>query len=137
MADLVITAASVKPGAAANFLRGIVSGTNITAGMVVARNADGTISPADANGTPPLTVPVGIACCTAAIGQAISYVDNDTDFTAGATTVSGTAYFLSVTPGGICPAADLVTGSFASLVAFGQGTTKFVVKIAASGQALP
>lgn len=134
MADLSITAANVKPGAAANPIRGVASGA-ITAGQVVAVAADGTIVLADSNGTPPINTPAGIAACTASgAGQFILYVALDADFTIGASVVSGTGYFLSGNPGGICLQADLTSGMTSSLIGIGKGTTKLWVDIVPSGQ---
>lgn len=136
MGNLAVTAASVKPGANANLLRGIAA-VAIEAGETVYRLADGTIGLADANGATPADTPAGIACCSALqAGQPVVFTDDDDDFTPGATTDAGIPYFQSATAGKICPADDLLDGMTGSLLAFGKTGSKMVVKVTLSGQAV-
>lgn len=138
MADLSITASGVRPSANANIQTGR-AGSAITAGEAIARDTDGTLKPADSNGTPPLNAIVGVACNSApGVGQPISYVTNDVLFAPGCTPVSGTVYVLSVNPGGICPASDLSTsGEYTNIVGIGASSSVLVVNVFASGQAVP
>jgi len=134
MADLVITASLVKPGTAANPIRGLASNA-ITAGEVVCVLADGSITQADANAGSPLNAPVGIACCSAAgPGQYVMYVNLDNDFTIGATVISGEPYFLSANPGKICDQAGLTAGMLSTFIGIGKGTTKLTISLFPSGQ---
>jgi hypothetical protein len=138
MADLAVTEANVAPSLQAD-IRTAIATQVIPAGSVIAINADGTASLASANGVAPLSTPRGIACCTAeGVGQIVAYTDVDPLFNPGATTVSGTPYFLSINAGKICPAADLVTsGELSSLIGFGAPGNLLSVQMTPSGQAVP
>lgn len=134
MADLSITPANLhpSPGAVPNSR---VAAVAITAGQVLCMNSDGTVGLADANGTAPADVPIGIAICSApGIGQYVLYVTQDSDFTLGATTASGVIYVLSGTPGGIIPADEMVAGMKTSIVGVGKTGNKLWLQLIASGQ---
>ena len=134
MADIAITPANFHPSAGVNPVRGVAA-VAITAGQVVCMNADQSIGLADANAPAPANLPIGIAVCSAAgAGQIIMYATSDTDMTLGGTTISGTVYILSGTPGGICPAADLATGMFTSIIGVGKTGNKLWMQLVASGQ---
>jgi hypothetical protein len=133
MADITITPGSLHPSAAAQIQRGIAS-VAITAGQVVCLNADQTIGLADANGPAPANIPIGVALCSAGVGQPVNYAAVDTDLTIGATMVPGTVYVLSATPGGICPTDDLAAGMYTSIIGVGNGTAKLWLNVIASGQ---
>jgi hypothetical protein len=49
--------------------------------------------------------------------------------TIGATLTAGTAYYLSDTPGGICPLADLLSGEYVVLLGLAASTTVLNVNI--------
>ena len=49
---------------------------------------------------------------------------------------AGVAYYLSDTPGGICPVADLATGEYPTIIGIATSTTVLDVKFHASGVAL-
>lgn len=134
MADLVIVPATLFPSTQITPIRGVAAAA-ITAGQVVCVNADSTIGLADANGTPPVNLPAGVAICSAAgPGQSILYVSTDPNFTIGATVVSGKIYCLSGNPGGICLEADLAAGMATSIIGVGNGTTKLWLAVLPSGQ---
>lgn len=132
MADITITPANLHPSTQAQLQRGVAS-VAITAGQVVCQNADQTIALADANGPPPTNIPVGVAVCSAGIGQPVNYASIDPDMTIGATVVGGTVYVLSGNPGGICTQTDLAAGMFTSIIGVGSGATKLWVNVLASG----
>ena len=54
----------------------------------------------------------------------------------GATLTAGVAFYLSDTPGGICPVADVGTGEYATVLGFATSTTVLNLKIQESGVAL-
>jgi len=122
--DLSITSTSVVPSASA-ILRSATAGVTITAGKLVYKSAtDNKLYLADGDSaTTAVRDVVGIAVVTAAAGTACTYVTEDPALVIGATVSAGTIYVLSVTAGGIAPAADLTTGWFTTVVAVGTGTT--------------
>lgn len=137
MADLALTAANVKGGAGANTKNG-TSGGAVTAGDAVAKDANGAIAQADANGTGTLKTPIGVALNSApGIGQPVAYTDDAPLLEGFTTTVAGTPYILSATPGKVCPVGDLASGMTGSLIGFGATGNKMLVKIVPSGYAVP
>jgi hypothetical protein len=135
MADLVITPASVVPGQNALIEHGW-AGATITAGQVVYRadSTDGKYKLADNNIPTPVEVhtPRGIALHGASAGQPLTIIKSGT-VTIGATMAANTAYYLSDTPGGICPVADLTvpvaTGEQPVMLGFSSSTTVLNVDI--------
>ncbi|SHE68545.1 hypothetical protein SAMN02745157_0709 [Kaistia soli DSM 19436] len=107
MVDLAVTAASVVAGANAVRFTGL-AGEVITAGKAVYLDpASRRVLLADSNAeTVAARATLGIALNGAGSGQPI-FVHKSGELTIGATLVPGAAYFLSDTPGGICPRADL------------------------------
>ena len=51
------------------------------------------------------------------------------DITIGATLTAGTAYYLSDTPGGICPLADVGTGEYVCQLGLAKSTTVLSIDI--------
>jgi hypothetical protein len=135
MADLTITAASVIAGTGATKKLG-TAGATITAGKVVYLDSDGNHKLADNNSaTAALRSPAGIALNGAADGQPLIVLTAG-PVTIGATLTAGVAYYLSDTPGGICPVADLATGEYAVIIGIATSTTVLNVDIQESGVAL-
>lgn len=135
MADLTITAASVLADAAANTRQG-VAGAALTAGQVVyLDSATGSYKLADSNGAAALRSPVGIALNGAAPGQPV-LIALSGPVTIGATMTAGVAYYLSDTPGGICPVADVGSGEYSTILGIATSTTVLNLKIQESGAAL-
>lgn len=137
MADLVITPASVVKGTNANVERGI-AGVAVTAGQAVYKDASvEKYLLADSNSaTLAARLPNGIALHAAALNQPLA-VQSGGDVTIGATLVAGTDYWLSDTPGGICPRADVGTGENPVLIGLAKSTTVLTIGIKASGVTLP
>lgn len=136
MADITITAANVLAGAGASVSRG-TAGATITAGQVVYLDtADGRWKLADNNSATALVRnPGGIALNGASNGQPLAVL-TEGPITIGGTVVAGTAYYLSDTPGGICPVADLGAGEYPSIIGIATSAAVLSVKINASGVAL-
>jgi hypothetical protein len=135
MADLSITAANVVAGSDAVRESG-TAGATITAGQAVYLDTtDMKYKLADSNGAAALRVPNGIALHGAANNQPI-VLQKDGDLTIGATMVAGVAYYLSDTPGGICPVADLASGEYPCIVGIAKSTSVLSVHIQPSGVSL-
>lgn len=133
MADLSITAASVAAGSDAVTENGTL-GATITAGQVVYKDtADGLFKLADSNGASALIrTPYGIALNGGASGQPVKVLRAGS-VTIGATVTAGTDYWLSDTPGGICPRADVGSGEYPSLIGLATSTTVIKVGLQSSG----
>jgi hypothetical protein len=127
MADLSITAGNVVRGAGSQFETG-TSGATITAGQVVYRDAtDGKYKLADCDSaTAAVRSPRGIALNGASNNQPLSILLGG-NVTIGATLTAGTTYYLSPTPGGIAPLADLSTGDYPVVV--GLATSAAILKV--------
>lgn len=135
MADLVITATSVLAGADAYTRQG-VAGAVLTAGQAVyLDSATGSYKLADSNGAAALRSPVGVALNGAATGQPV-LIAMSGPVTIGAALTAGVAYYLSDTPGGICPVADVGSGEYSTVLGFATSTTVLNLKIQESGVAL-
>lgn len=133
MADLSITAANVAVTGGSESVAG-TAGAAITAGQVLYRDAsDGTYKLADADSaTVAARSPAGIALNSAAAGQPVR-VHIRGPVTIGATIAGGTAYFLSATAGGICPAADLAAGDYPTIVGIARSASVLDVRFHESG----
>ena len=135
MADITITAANVIAGSGASILRGAAGGA-VTAGQIVARNSNGTFVPADNNAvTASGRTAIGVALNGAANGQPIA-VASAGPVTIGGTLTAGVAYYLSDTPGGICPVADVGAGEYVVLLGIATSTSVLNVAIQNSGVSL-
>ena len=66
--------------------------------------------------------PLGIALNGGAINQPVA-VQKSGDVTIGATLTPGLAYYLSDTPGGICPIADVGSGEYSCIIGIATSTT--------------
>ncbi|WP_064696069.1 hypothetical protein [Rhizobium aegyptiacum] len=129
MADLVIVAANVVPGADSTAVNG-VAGETITAGKAVYLSsttkkwmlADSNSATAEARQAK------GIALNGASLNQPIA-VHKSGDLTIGATLTAGQAVYLSDTPGGLCPLADVGAGEYLCLIGLAKSTTVMAVDI--------
>lgn len=126
MADLTITAANVKQGSNALTTDGL-AGAVISAGQAVTRSVTGRFVLSD-NDAPNLKQVDGIALNGAADGQPLR-VQTGGDLTLGATLTAGTAYYLSGTPGGICPVGDVTTGDDVILIGIARSTSVIALRI--------
>ncbi|CAN7336178.1 hypothetical protein LJR090_002551 [Bosea sp. LjRoot90] len=136
MADLSITAANVIASASAARLDG-KAGEAIAAGKAV--YLDTTSDRwmlADSNSAPPEARRAGgIALNAAALNQPLA-VHKSGDITIGATLTPGIAYYLSDTPGGICPVADIGAGEYVCLIGFAKSASVLSVAVQFPGVAL-
>lgn len=135
-ADLTITAANVIKGTNAVVKHG-TAGEAVTAGKVVYYDsAVGTWKLADNNSaTAAARSPRGFALHAASTGQPLA-VHTGGDLTIGATLTPGVAYYLSDTPGGIGPVADLASGEYPTIVGIAKSASVLAVKFQEAGVAL-
>lgn len=109
MADISITAANVK--LVSGNAQPLIAGAALTAGQVVykedsskkAKLADNDSATAEVRGA------VGLTLNGAAADQPVSVALNGSVVSLGAVLTAGVDYYLSGTPGGICPRADVVS----------------------------
>jgi hypothetical protein len=135
MADISITAANVVAGSDAVRESG-TAGATVTAGQLVYLDtSDMKFKLADSNGAAALRVPNGIALNGASNGQPLS-VQKGGDITIGGTLTAGIPYFLSDTPGGLCPLPDIGAGEFSCIIGIAKSTSVLAVNIQPSGVAL-
>lgn len=134
MADLTITAASVAKGSDAMVENG-TAGAAITAGQTVYLDTtSGTMKLSDNDGTGTRSVR-GIALHAAAVGQPIAY-QRSGDITIGSALTAGQDYWLSSTPGGIAPRADLTTGMDPILIGVAKSASVLTLAIVDVGVTL-
>lgn len=123
MADLTITAVSVVAGDPAT-TEGGSFGETVTAGQAVYKSSTTKKwMKADSNSaTVEARKPAGIALNGGALNQP-AIVQKAGRITLGATLTPGVAYYLSDTPGGICPVADVGTGEYVCLLGLAESAT--------------
>jgi hypothetical protein len=136
MTDLVVTAANVVAGADSSAVAG-VAGETIAAGKAVYQNsATKKWMLADSNSaTVEARQAKGVALNGASLNQPIA-IHKSGDITIGATLTAGTAYFLSDTPGGICPLADVGSGEYICQLGLAKSTTVLDIDVQFPGVAL-
>jgi hypothetical protein len=116
MTDLSVTAASVVPGVNAILDHG-TGGETIAAGKYIYMSsttkkwmlADSNSATAEARAA------TAVALNGVSLNQPIT-VQKGGQVTAGATLTPGVQYYLSDTPGGICPVADVGSGEYVCLL---------------------
>ena len=137
MVDLTVTAASVLKGTGASVTAG-TAGASITAGQTVYLDSTtNTYKLSDCDSaTAAARVCNGIALHAAGSGQPLQVLTGG-PITIGATLTLGKVYCLSATAGGICPAADITTGGYLSVLGVPTSTTVLQVAIQASGVVTP
>ena len=136
MADLSVTAANCVPGADARIGYG-VAGETIAAGKAIyLASATNKWMLADANsGTAEARDAKAIALSGSSNNQPIAYQNGGT-LTLGATMTAGLVYYLSDTPGGICPVADVGAGEYVEVIGVATSTTVMSLILAYSGVSL-
>lgn len=136
MVDLVVTAANTLAGSNSSTKQG-TAGATITAGQVVYfDSATSNYKLADCNSaTVAARSPAGFALNGASAGQPLM-VQFAGDVTTGATMAPGVAYYLSGTPGGIRPVADMIAGDFPVILGIAKSATVMVMDLTEAGVAL-
>lgn len=136
MADLTVTAANcVVSGTGQKRFSG-AAGETIAAGKAIVLDPTShKYVLADANSaTAALRTADGIALNSASLNQPVNGM-SEGDLTLGATMVANTPYYLSDTPGGICPIADVGAGEYLCQIGIAKSTTVLSVAIRATGVA--
>lgn len=133
MADVTVTAANVIAADNAVKESGL-AGETIVAGKAVYKSpSTKKYMLADSNSvTAGAKTAVGIALNGASLNQPLTIMKSG-DVTIGATMTAGATYFLSDTPGGICPDADVGAGENVCQIGIAKSTTLLSVKISAPG----
>lgn len=136
MADITITPANVVPGSNASLVQG-TAGETIAAGKALyLASATKKWMLADSNSaTAEARQADGIALTGSSLNQPI-VVHKSGDITIGATLTAGVAYYLSDTPGGICPVADVGAGEYVCLLGLAKSTSVLAVNIQFPGVSL-
>lgn len=127
MADLSITATLVVAGTNAVTDYGS-AGEAIAAGKeIYLSSTTKKLMLADSNSaTVEARKAIGTALNGGALNQPIKYQKGG-DITIGATLTPGVPYFLSDTPGGICPAADIGAGEYVCMVGIAKSATELTL----------
>jgi hypothetical protein len=136
MTDLVITAANVIAGTGAVTENGTL-GATVTAGQALYKlSTDNKWYLADNNSaTAAVRQATGIALNGGGAGQPVRVLRSGL-VTIGATLTAGVTYYLSDTPGGICPIADVGAGEYSCIIGIATSTSVLSVNIQYSGAAL-
>lgn len=137
MADVTVTAANVRFSlAAAATARMFIAGEALTRMQPVYLNpADNKVYKADANLSLTAATVIGVAMQDVGTDQLVGVVNYDATCTPGFTLTKGVIYVASATPGGIAPAADVVSGWFLSTLLVPISTTQAILNITNSGVA--
>lgn len=135
MVDITVTNTAVIAGSDATIESG-KAGATIAAGKVVYKaSATGKYGLADSNGaSAEIKAPVGIALNDASDNQPLAIIKSGS-MTMNAALTAGSTYFLSDTPGGICPDADVGAGETVVQLGIAVSTTVLSVRIFAPGVA--
>lgn len=136
MTDISITAANVVKGANAKTEQG-TAGETITQGQPVYLDTSTNLyMKADSNSaTAAARQPRGIALNGASLNQPLM-IQKDGDITIGATLTAGVTYYLSDTPGGICPLADVGSGEYACIIGIAKTAAVLDIGFSYSGATL-
>jgi len=133
MADLVVVAANVQPGASGVTKSGI-AGEGITAGDSLFIAADGGVEVCQHDLTALEAACVGVALNDAATGQHIVYAVSG-DVNMGAILAIGQTYVVGAGPGGIAPEVDVGAADFLTVIGVATTTSNLKLGILQSGVA--
>jgi hypothetical protein len=132
MADLAVTAAAVRG------TRGATAPASLTiaAGKVCYTDSATNKYALSDNNVVAAAKVEGIALHSADLDQPLT-IHTAGDLTMNAILTAGTFYYLSATPGSICPVADLTSGSRVIQIGYAKSTTVLAVSIVDTGIVLP
>ncbi len=133
MTDIVVTAASVNPGAGAVTKEG-TAGVAITAGDAVYKATNGEIELCQNDQTAVIAAAVGIAINDAAVGQPVKYQITG-EMTFNAVLTAGQVYIVGAAAGAIAPESDAVATEYVTVLGVGLSTTSMKLGILQSGVA--
>lgn len=134
MADISITASAVLANSGARTESG-AAGETITAGKLVYRDATtNQYFMSDSNAASASARAVrGVALNGASAGQPLQIARPGAEITMNAVLTAGLVYYLSDTPGGICPLADVGTGEYVTPIGVAKSTTVLAFNPTQSG----
>lgn len=130
MADLSITASSVVAESGST-VKGAVAAVAITAGQAIYLDASGQANLADANVNTANGVK-GVAINNAAAGQPVNFVAKG-PVNLGNVLTAGTIYVLSSVAGAICPASDLGSTEYVTIIGVATDANTLEVDVKISG----
>jgi hypothetical protein len=133
MADISVTAASVKIGSASTTAQLVQYGATVTQSQPVYSDATDSnkYKPADAEALASAAA-TGMALTPGASGD-YGLIVTDGLFNPGGTVVVGQVYVVSTNPGGIAPYGDLGSGDFVTILGVGSTTSLIDISINATG----
>ncbi len=135
MADLTITAANVRAESDAQIQTGTAA-ESLTPGNDVYLNSSSQLAKTDVTDADK-DEQVGVCISYADAGEKVAYVFKG-GMDVGATLVVGEAYGASpTTPGAIAPTSDYSTGDYVSFLGIATTTSRLVIGILNTGEALP
>jgi hypothetical protein len=137
MADYAPTAANVFASSGAGILLGTVGAAVTQCQPVYNDPADGLWKLADANVASPVYKATGLTLAAAAANQPCPIATSDTAFDPGFALPAGEVVILSANPGKLCPAADLASGWFTTVIGVGIGSNKMQLIFKRSDVAKP
>lgn len=133
MAELSITSTAVFPGSNAVKEMGLALETLVPGKVVYKDATTDKFGLADSNSaTAGIRTPYGV-CISGGLANQQVVVQRSGNLNMGAVVVVGESYFLSDTPGGLCPEADLGAGEYVSRIGVGINTTTIKIEISVSG----
>lgn len=130
MTDISITAANVK--LVSGPTEQLPAGASFTAGQIAYREAatsKAKLADND-NVTAEVRAARGMALHGAAADQPLTLAKNGAIVDVGAVLTAGTDYYLSGTPGGICPRADVTTGDDPVRIGIAKTTSYLLIDLA-------
>lgn len=139
MADISITAASVRASANGVILKQYNYGATLTAGQLVYLDTNSKWQAKDANAAVTgnnVADVTGVTLSGGANNQPGVVCIRDSDFEPGATLSNGASYYASANAGAICPAADVASGNYPTFVMVAKSTTKANLNPTAAGIAV-
>lgn len=136
MADLTVTAANcVVSGTGQRRFSGSAGETIAAGKAIVLDPTSKKYMLADSNSaTVALRTADGIALNSASLNQPVNGM-SEGDLTLGATLTANVPYYLSDTPGGICPIADVGSGEYLCQIGIAKSASVLSVAIRATGVA--
>jgi len=136
MADISITAANVKPRDNTVIKHGTSGGTLVASSILYKEAATKTMKLADNDSvTAEVRAIGGVALHASLADQPIAYATGG-DIDVGAVLTAGVDYYLSGTPGAICPRADVTTGDDPIRVGVAKTTSILTLQFADPGVTL-
>lgn len=136
MADLTITAANVK--LISGPTEQLTAGTTLTAGQAAYKEAATSKAKLSDNdsATAEIRAVLGLTLHAALADQPVTVAKNGAVVAFGTILTAGTDYYLSGTPGGICPRADVTTGDDPVRIGIALTTANLQLDIADPGVTL-